>query len=247
LQEKKELRYRLFKSEAERVGREVAVSSQAYETLLDYIFTENIGQMRKCIRASMANAMLESKAPAPAVLEIHLQHLPPYLLQSGAARQWEGDGKRAMLTLAQLQEQQNGEQRLCRFNSELLAQIGQMGDQSKSPEDFFASCRILLEQYLDDLYTDPQKEANPRRVLYSDLLKSICESVGKKLGLTFRATMYLISAVYPGAGYLRAAYKGASLVYNQFLVRDADLVGTEALSPATLLHLISSYSVYNSE
>lgn len=52
---------------------------------------------------------------------------------------------------------------------------------------------------------------------------------------------------YPGAGYLRAAYKGASLVYNQFLVRDADLIGTEELSPATPLHLISSYSVYNSE
>ncbi|HWS43857.1 MAG TPA: sigma 54-interacting transcriptional regulator [Pseudoflavonifractor sp.] len=186
LQEKKELLYRLFQSEAERVEREVAVSGQAYETLLDYIFTENVGQMRNCIRASMANAMLESKAPAPAVLEVHLQHLPPYLLQSGAARLWEGSGKRALLTLAQLQEQQQGEQRLYRFNSDLIDQIGQVGDQSKSPEDFFAACRIRLEQYLDDLYTAPAKEDNPRRALYSDLLKSICESVGKKFGLTFR-------------------------------------------------------------
>lgn len=48
---------------------------------------------------------------------------------------------------------------------------------------------------------------------------------------------------YPGAGYLRASYRGASLVYSRFLLREEELMGAESLPPATPLHLISSYSI----
>jgi glyoxylase-like metal-dependent hydrolase (beta-lactamase superfamily II) len=50
----------------------------------------------------------------------------------------------------------------------------------------------------------------------------------------------------PDAGYLRVSYRGASLVYQSRLLRDADYEIAGGLPPATPLHLISAYSCQES-
>lgn len=52
---------------------------------------------------------------------------------------------------------------------------------------------------------------------------------------------------YPGAGYRRAAYKGASLVYCEKLIFDRDYEHAATLPPATPLHLIASYYAREAE
>jgi glyoxylase-like metal-dependent hydrolase (beta-lactamase superfamily II) len=49
---------------------------------------------------------------------------------------------------------------------------------------------------------------------------------------------------YPNAGYRRAEYQGAALVYCGELLRNADIAEAGKLPPATPLHLISSYYAY---
>jgi len=48
---------------------------------------------------------------------------------------------------------------------------------------------------------------------------------------------------FPEAGYRRARYKGASLVYHERLLREADRAAGLDFFPATPLHLVSAYSI----
>ena len=63
-----------------------------------------------------------------------------------------------------------------------------------------------------------------------------CESLSYNRGL--------FHFPYPDAGYLRATYRGASLVYNKNIIFEKDRENADKLPPATPLHIISSRYAY---
>lgn len=92
----------------------------------------------------------------------------------------------------------------------------------------------------------PAHNGSPIDPVYVDWYIRLCEDVlaGQSGALDCSSPSYDAGAAhfpYPGAGYRRAAYKGASLVYCGALLRDADYTHADALPPATPLHLISAY------
>jgi glyoxylase-like metal-dependent hydrolase (beta-lactamase superfamily II) len=77
-----------------------------------------------------------------------------------------------------------------------------------------------------------------------DLCKQILQKpFGDKncSGLTYHQGMNHYP--YEDAGYLRATYKSATLVYNQYLIREEDLKIADKLPVATPLHRIAANSV----
>lgn len=195
-QERKELLYSLIRKEAKRVEKEISISSLAYQSLLDYGFEGNVGQLVNCIRACTANAYLNFHGGQGDSLLIHLHHLPDYILKSDAVRLIDmaspflssaksGDcsDERSMLGLEDIKMELQTEKKLFLLNRDILTQFQRIIREEGNREDFLSIGQTRFEQYLDDLCLDSVLEDNSRDALYSEIMKGVCAAVGKRLGI----------------------------------------------------------------
>lgn len=95
----------------------------------------------------------------------------------------------------------------------------------------------------------PAHNGAPIAPVYLDWFITLCEEIlqGKQGTADCTSPSYSAEAShypYPNAGYLRASYKGASLVYQQTLLREADRAHADALPPATPLHVMCAADVW---
>jgi glyoxylase-like metal-dependent hydrolase (beta-lactamase superfamily II) len=106
---------------------------------------------------------------------------------------------------------------------------------------------IALEKEFDLLC--PAHNGSPIDTIYLDWFRTLCRGI---MDGTIKGNEDCTSPTYypgithyprPDAGYKRARYKGASLVYQGRLIHDADYGIADQLPPATALHLISAYSI----
>ena len=75
--EKRELIYSIFTKESKRLCKEIFISNLAYQSLMDFEFSGNIGAMKNAIKAACANAFLSNKKDN--TLRIEIPHLPDYI------------------------------------------------------------------------------------------------------------------------------------------------------------------------
>ncbi len=184
LQEKKELLYTLLKQEAKKLGRNIEISNVAYQCILDYKFEGNVGQLVNCIRAFIANAYLDNGTEKENALKVYIHHLPDYILKSNAVHLMEMD-EQNMVTLEEIKKELRSEKKLFTFNRDLLQQFQRVIDNGGDMEEFLLIGKIRLEQYMDDLCLEKVGDDNPRDALYLEIVKGVCETVGRKLGITF--------------------------------------------------------------
>ncbi|MCY1713402.1 sigma 54-interacting transcriptional regulator [Caproiciproducens galactitolivorans] len=81
MEEKEEMIIGFFKKEAKRIHREIFISNKVFQTLMNYTFSGNIGQLKNCICTACANAFLHSETKQQ-TLNIYLYHLPEYVFPS---------------------------------------------------------------------------------------------------------------------------------------------------------------------
>jgi glyoxylase-like metal-dependent hydrolase (beta-lactamase superfamily II) len=105
-----------------------------------------------------------------------------------------------------------------------------------------------LREQFDLLY--PSHNGSPIDPIYLDWFSVLCRSI---LDGSIQGREDCSSPTYnpgmthyprPNAGYLRAQYRGASLVYHRELLYDTAYAMADKLPPATPLHLISAYSIW---
>lgn len=114
-------------------------------------------------------------------------------------------------------------------------------------EAYLAALRRLkaMESAFD--FICPGHNGTPMDNIYLDWFILLCDKIlnGKIVGsVACSSPSYNTRDAhfpYPGAGYRRAEYKGAALVYCRELLRNEDTAMAGKLPPATPLHLISSY------
>lgn len=79
--EKSELIKFLIAKEEYKIGKEIKMSSVVYETLLNHSFKGNIGHLKNCIKASCANAYIDS-IKEEVDLNIKMYNLPEYIIEN---------------------------------------------------------------------------------------------------------------------------------------------------------------------
>ena len=94
----------------------------------------------------------------------------------------------------------------------------------------------------------PAHNGSPLPPVYLDWFAALCDKILSGLegdpdcaSPTYRREV--LHFPFPDAGYRRAKYQGASLVYNERLLRERDRADGLNLFPATPLHLVSAYSI----
>lgn len=109
-----------------------------------------------------------------------------------------------------------------------------------------------IKQFYDRFdFLCPAHNGSPMDKIYVDWYISLDEKImsgeirGNKEVESLSYGPHLNHFPYPDAGYLRAGYKGASLVYNENLIFEKDREKTDALPPATPLHIIASYYIFS--
>jgi len=94
----------------------------------------------------------------------------------------------------------------------------------------------------------PAHNGSPLPPVYLDWFATLCDKILSGLvgdpdcaSPTYRREV--LHFPFPEAGYRRAKYEGASLVYNERLLWEKDRAAGLDLFPATPLHLVSAYSI----
>lgn len=76
--ERLSLIYHLYRQEEKRIQKEIYISTNAYQALLNYHFVGNVGELSNVIQASCVSALFTQSGQH---LEIHASHLPKRIIQ----------------------------------------------------------------------------------------------------------------------------------------------------------------------
>lgn len=195
LKEKKVLAYKLIEKESKLLGRKVFITQQAYHALIEYNFTENVGQMVNCVRFSIASAFLrcrETEEP----LVIHAYDLPDYILQSnnanGSFKQYDD---KELVDIKDLKAYSNTESRMLAFNQGVLSLVS--GLKNVEFQSFDRACATKLERYMDYLFFDESKSYNPKNEMETSLIGNICGIIAKTHDIQFSHNniIYLVNII----------------------------------------------------
>lgn len=182
IQEKKELIYRIVLHEQENVKRRIKLSSLAYQILESYIYNGNIGELKNCIRSSVANAFLRSHGTSD--MELHIYDLPGDMLEECSTNMnlHEFDDK-TMLEAGTIMSKAYSESKLFTFQQQMIKEYVPFSKKEITQTDFFERIFQKMEQYIDFLFFDEVTVLSPKVQLTNALLTNIFEIIMHKYNM----------------------------------------------------------------
>ena len=183
-QEKKEILYSLLCQEEQRIERQIRIVGGAYHRILEYLFSGNVGEMVNCVRTCSANAYLDSQRHGEEQMTIYMHHLPDYVLKNYVGQSEETEEK-SVLTMEELRKELQVQKKIYLFNRDLLRQIRRILREQEDIADLVNISRNRFSQYMDEISFDTNREDSPKDNLYMEIVKQVCQQVGKRRGITF--------------------------------------------------------------
>lgn len=183
IQEKKELIYRIILAEQENIKRTITISSLAYQILESYMYNGNIGELKNCIRSSVANAFLRS-SDQTSDIELHIYDLPGDMLEECSTKMnlHEFDDK-TMLEAGAIMAKAYSESKLYTFQQQIIKEYFAYQKKEISHTDFFERIFQKMEQYIDFLFFEEGTIFSPKVQLTNALLTNIFEIIMHKYNM----------------------------------------------------------------
>ncbi|MCD8084543.1 MAG: sigma 54-interacting transcriptional regulator [Clostridiales bacterium] len=148
VEEREQLILQFFCQEADRMGREVFISSRVFETLLQYEFPANIEQLRSSIQTSCANALVQ--ATEEENISVYLYHLPEYLMVTARVKSEFGEEQRSMMNVRSFRKATVSEVPL-QYYEGFLNEYVSCREQQKDREEFLHRESRLFDEFSDYL------------------------------------------------------------------------------------------------
>ena len=147
--EKHELIFSLFMKESKQLDRKIKISNLAYQTLLDYNYKGNIGELKNVIKATCASVYVKNKEDE---LNIHLLDLPSYLFdetQSISMKSYDSD---TMISIQEGNDKTFSKNHLVTLYEQLLTNF-HLYDEEKIDENVFLKCcQSNITEFVDYLF-----------------------------------------------------------------------------------------------
>lgn len=161
LLEKRELIYTMFKSESQRLDRDLVISNTVYQILMDISFIGNVGGMKNTIKAACATAFL-NKSDSDEVLQISIHDLPNYVFETVSLVQLKEHDrtKENMLTLDQLQVKPESSNKQIELYDNLLERFSVHNKQLDSFAEVLVDYKEVIKEYIDYLFYNNQTNLN---------------------------------------------------------------------------------------
>ena len=147
LQEKRELIYSMFMNEKKRIQKDIFISNLAFQTLLDFTFVGNVGEMENSIKAICAGVFVKKEQDA---LNIHFLDLPSYFFKTMKSVQMKTYDRESetMLPIEELHGTKKAATPLLLLYERILGV-------HKKNDDFLQGierCRLLIQNFIDYMF-----------------------------------------------------------------------------------------------
>lgn len=183
--EKRELIYSIFTKESERLKKEILISNLAYQALMDFEFTGNIGAMKNAIKAACANAFLSNKEGE--ALRIEIPDLPDYIFVPMTSVQLKSSGtiQETMIPISKLESNMQYASPILHLYDRLLSIYEKQQD---SGEDIFHSfiekAKEQIQSYIDYVMFSNRYRQNTNENYLLKMLDKIYSIVMNKYSLS---------------------------------------------------------------
>ena len=183
LQEKKELIHHVVSKEMEHIGRTVKLSKLAYQILETAAYPGNVGELKNCIRASVAKAFLRASNKDEEV-ELHLFDLPGTMIAAQSENETLAEyDDRTMLSVSDILNATRTESTLYLLNQQFLRLFTMIPHNEAGMEEFIHSTYSKIEPYIDYLFFNEQTQNLPKFKLLNNLLTSIFNILAHKYNI----------------------------------------------------------------
>lgn len=147
--EKRKLISSIFKKESLRLHKKIEISNLAYQSLMDFEFIGNIGAMKNAIKATCANAFLMQSKNNKDILEIHVQALPNYIVNTLLVQTKTEETGYTMLPIESLEQSIRANTALLHLYDTIIHEFYDYQSNEKNFKQFIDSFIVSLEKYID--------------------------------------------------------------------------------------------------
>ncbi|MCI5774712.1 MAG: sigma 54-interacting transcriptional regulator, partial [Erysipelotrichaceae bacterium] len=149
--EKQKLIYTIFAKESKRLNQEIFLSNLAYQTILDYSFKGNIGEMENVIKATCAKVYLNRNSNP---LEIHLSNLPNYLFAHKTSFNIKAsiNKKETLFPISDLLKIKEFTSPLLILYDKLEKNFNLYNKEEISFQDFISHSKYLIQNFIDYVF-----------------------------------------------------------------------------------------------
>lgn len=182
--EKRELVYTIFTKESKRLKKEILISNLAYQAIMDFEFTGNIGAMKNAIKASCANAFLTNKSSNE--LKIQIPDLPDYIFLPMTSIQLKtfGDVQETMISIAKLKNTSEDASPLIHLYQRIIEAYENNSKKEEQFPDFLERAKEQIQNYTDYIMFHNRYKQNTNENYLLKLLDKIYSIVMNKYSLS---------------------------------------------------------------
>lgn len=183
--EKRELIYTIFMQESKRLGKEILLSNLAYQSLMDFEFTGNVGMLKNAIKATCANAFLVHKGEDK--LTIQVADLPGYIFSSMTSVQVKSSShsmQEVMIPIERLKGSLNQASPLLHLYNQLVTQYEEYQTSTISFPTYMEKISILIQSYIDYVMFHNRYQNNASEAYLLKLLDKIYSIVMNKYSIS---------------------------------------------------------------
>lgn len=182
--EKSKLICTILKKESERLNRDIYISNLTYQTLMDCEFAGNVGSLQNVIKATCANAFLQTLNRKSKKLEVHVQNLPDYIFQSMTTVQTKTSSvEHLMLSLDMLEKPLSTSVVILQLYESLLKSFINYEKNQISFEKMIAEFDQYVRNYIDYTVFNKTYKKNASDEFFLKLLDKIYSIIMNKYSL----------------------------------------------------------------
>lgn len=157
LKEKKEIIYKVLSEEEYTTARTIKISRQAYQTILNYKYTGNIGELKNVIKFMIANSLVSSPRGE---ITVKMANLPIYIIENQSKIINSLKDDRIMLGIEEIKDYSTTENELYATDIEFIELTKKWMSKKISLNSLVTKCTEKMGKYVDYLYFE---ELNPEQ------------------------------------------------------------------------------------
>lgn len=192
--ERKELIYKMFKNEQEKIDKNIKISNLVYQFFLANDFSGNIGSIKNCIQVICANAFFKHKTDEN--LLIHLYDLPKTIEKNANRINSSDDLDNTMIDINNMLDLSNTNIKILKYYSNLLNLSKNQISKKHGLEILIKEAKQQLDWYSDYIAFESKIKANPTLDFIINITEKIFSIISHRYAMDVTHNNILIFSKY---------------------------------------------------
>ncbi len=178
--EKSQIIVSMLAKESEKLGKEIRIGNNAYNNLLNCVYSGNVGELKNVITETCMNALFKSKNKD--VLDIHTLHLPDKLISNNMDFGSVLYNRTKMIPLSELESNQSNDFPMKRYLDKLIKHLLKLQNNQITMDDFIESVIDETKFYTNSLLFEEESQKDTRNAYMVQAIKNVYDIINAKYG-----------------------------------------------------------------